>query len=132
MPKDFESHFNNKFKESNKKKLIQATGYFLTKWSDIDPYVYFKCGFELLKGFSYFHFFDKKVMLLYQQRDKNKKREVKVVKEKLVESAKFVKRYMNDNNLSFRDYIDYKEGNRSIAVKHYLHNNLYRKILSKK
>ena len=32
MPKDFEKHFNTKFKEPNKKKLIKITGFFLTKW----------------------------------------------------------------------------------------------------
>jgi len=54
LPKNFKNHFNNKFKEQNKKKLIKITGFFLTKWQNIDPYLYFRCGFDLFgKNFSF-------------------------------------------------------------------------------
>ena len=41
MPKDFEKHFNEKMIEVNKKPLMKITGWFLTKWRNIDPYTYF-------------------------------------------------------------------------------------------
>lgn len=126
MPKDFEQHFNNKFKEQNKKKLIKITGNFLTKWQNIDPYQYFLCGFELFgKNFSYMKFMQEKILLLYKNKDKNKKREIRVTKQGLVDSAFFVKRYMRKYGLSsLDDYIHKTEGNRKVAVEHYLKNKI--------
>jgi hypothetical protein len=126
MPKDFEKHFNSKFKEQNKKKLIKITGFFLTKWQNIDPYNYFRCGFDLFdKRFSYMKFLHEKIILLYINKDKNKKREVRVTKQALVESAYFVKKYMVKNGIaSLDDYIHESEGDRKIAVDHYLKNKI--------
>jgi len=62
---------------------------------------------------------------MYIRRDKNQKREVKVTKKGLIDSAKFVKKYMNDNNISnLDDYINTREGNRKVAVEHYLKNKI--------
>ena len=126
MPKDFETHFNEKFKEQNKKKLIKITGYFITKWQSIDPYQYFLCGFQLYdKRFSYMKFLDEKIILLYKQRDKNKKREVRVTKQGLIESAVFVKKWLKQNDLeTLDDYIHKREGHRNVAVEHYLKNKI--------
>lgn len=125
MPKDFEDHFNNKFREQNKKSLIKITGWFLTKWGNIDPYEYFLCGFQLYdKRFSYHKFFKDKIILLYKTKDKNRKREVRITKKALVESASFVKKWMVNNNTTINDYISNREGNRKLAVKHYLNNKI--------
>lgn len=125
MPKDFEGHFNDKFSENNKKILIKITGWFLTKWHNIDPYLYFKCGFELYdKRFTYAKFFDDKILLLYITRDKNKKREVRITKQQLIDSAVFVKKWMNKYNLSLNEYIHLREGNLLLAVDHYLKNKI--------
>jgi hypothetical protein len=126
MPKSFEQHFNNRFKEQNKKKLIKITGWFLTKWQSIDPYTYFRCGFDLFdKRFSYMKFFHEKIILLYINRDKNKKREIRVTKQALVDSAFFVKKYIKAKGFSnLDDYIHYRKGNRKIAVEHYLKNKI--------
>ena len=81
MPKDFEAHFKKKLSLVNQKKLVKATNWFNTKWSNIDPYIYFTCGFELYKKrFSYIKFFEEKILLLYIQRDKNEKRQIRVNK----------------------------------------------------
>jgi len=124
MPKDFELHFNTKFKEQNKKALIKITGWFLTKWQNINPYDYFICGFELYKSFTYMKFFDEKILLLYKTRDKNKKRNVKITKKKLIESACFVKKWMNENNGTLYDYINSREGYQRIAIDHYLKDKI--------
>jgi len=124
MPKNFENHFNNKFKEQNKRALIKITGWFLTKWQMIDPYDYFKCGFELYdKRFTYVKFFKDKIILLYKTRDKNKKREVRITKEVLIKSAKFVKGFMKVYHLNDLDeYMSLRIGNQRLAVDHYLKN----------
>lgn len=126
MPKDFEKHFSVKLTEPNKKKLTRITGYFKTKWNNIDPYEYFKCGFELLgKKFSYVKFLDEKILLLYIRRDKLKKREIRVKKENLFKSAKFVKKYIEKNGISnIREYINIKEGQHKIVIDHYLKNKI--------
>ncbi len=125
MPKDFEKHFNEKLAEQNKKKLIKITGWFITKWQNIDPYTYFKCGFDLHgKNFTYMKFFHEKILLLYKTRDKNEKREVRITKQNLINSAKFVKKWMDKNNATLDEYIRTREGNQRIAVDHYLKNKI--------
>lgn len=126
MPKDFEKHFKTKLSTVNQKKLTNITNWFNTKWSNIDPYRYFICGFELYKKrFSYVKFFEEKIILLYKQRDKNEKRKAKATKKSLVNSAAFVKKYMKDNEIeSLREYIDTNDGNQKLAVSHYLKNKI--------
>lgn len=126
MPKDFETHFRKKLSTVNQEKLNKITGWFNTKWSNIDPYTYFRCGFDLYKGrFSYVKFFNEKIFLLYVQRDKIGKREVRVNKTKLIESAKFLKKYMTENEIyTLQEYIDTSDGNRRLAVTHYLQNKI--------
>jgi len=125
IPKDFEKHFNEKFKEPNKKALIKITGWFLTKWQNIDPYTYFKCGFELYnKNFTYTKFFNDKILLLYITRDKNNKREVEITKKGLVDSAIFVKKWMQENKLNLNEYMHVRNGGMLLAVEHYLNNNI--------
>lgn len=104
--------------------MIKITGWFATKWSNIDPYLYFMCGFDLFeKRFSYVKFFHKKILMLYIQRDKIHKRETKIEKEKLIKSAKFVKQYMRDNDIkSILEYVNKGDGNRKIVINHYLKN----------
>jgi hypothetical protein len=125
LPKDFEKHFNIKFKEVNKKSLIKITGWFLTKWQDIDPYEYFMCGFDLFKkNFTYAKFFNEKIILLYKTRDKNKKRNIQITKQALIRSALYVKKWMEKNNASLDEYMGTREGNQKIAVSHYLNNKI--------
>jgi len=126
MPKNFEDHFKKKLSAINQKKLVKATNWFNTKWSNIDPYRYFTCGFELYKKrFSYIKFFEEKILVLYIQRDKNEKRQTRVTKEKLITSAKFIKQYMKDNHISsLQEYMDTNDGNQKLAVSHYLKNEI--------
>jgi len=126
MPKNFEDHFKKKLNSINQKKLTKITGWFSTKWSNIDQYTYFKCGFDLYKHrFTYVKFFNEKILLLYKQRDKNDKREIRVNKTKLIESAKFLKKYMSNNEIfTLQEYIDTSDGNRKLAVTHYLKNKI--------
>ena len=125
MPKDFESHLQNKFSKKNREALLMVTGFFSTKWENVDPYRYFQSGFELLKTFSYINFFDPRVMRLYIQKDKNIKRESSDYKKEIVQSVVFVGNYMRKNNIiMFSDYLQKKDGNRRIITKHYIANKI--------
>jgi len=125
MPNDFEKHFNTRFKETNKKALIKITGWFLTKWLNIDPYTYFSCGFELYKkNFSYAKFFKDKIFLLYKTRDKNRKRDIRITKKGLVESAIFVKKWMDQNKATLYDYMNARNGHLRIAVDDYIKDKI--------
>lgn len=124
IPNDFETHFNTKFTEVNKKALIKITGWFLTKWQNIDPYRYFSCGFELFKTFTYINFFNDKILLLYVTKDKNEKREIKITKKGLVDSAIFVKKWMNENGCNLYEYMRLRDGNQLTAIDHYLKNHI--------
>lgn len=125
MPKDFESHLENKFNKKNREFLLKITDAFNTKWGNVDPYRYFQCGFELLKTFSYLNFFDKRVLNLYIQRDKNIKREMSDCKKEIVNSIIFIKNYMKENEIvSISDYFELKENYQKIIVNHYLKNRV--------
>lgn len=125
LPKNFEKHFNEKMSEKNKQSLIKITGWFITKWINIDPYDYFSCGFELYeKNFSYAKFFKENIIKLYITRDKLKKRSVTITKQKLIESARFVKKWMKKHNASLDEYINTREGHNRLAVEHYLRNDI--------
>ncbi len=125
IPKDFEKHLNERMSDKNKTILILVTGWFLTKWQNIDPYRYFQCGFELFKTFTYVHFTDPRVMKYYIQRDKNIKRYNRLSKKRIIQSLKFVKDYMSDNGImSFNIYCMTQKHNRSLPVRHYLENKI--------
>ena len=125
MPKDFEKHFNTRFKEVNKKALIKITGWFLTKWLNIDPYDYFMCGFDLYeKKFTYVKFFKDNILVLYKTRYKNKKRDIKITKKGLAESAIFVKKWMITNKATLNEYIHKRDGHLGLAVDHYLKDKI--------
>jgi len=130
MPKDFDAHLEKKFSDKNREALLLATNYFNTKWTNVNPYRYMQCGFELFKTFSYLKFFDPRVMRLYVQRDKNAKREMVVNKKAIVESVKFIKRFMKENNIRMtRDYLQLQNGHRKIIIDHYSHGNIDKYLL---
>lgn len=130
MPKDFDAHLNNKFTAKNREALLLATKYFNSKWLNVEPYEYFKCGFELYKTFSYAMFFRSKVLRLYIEKDKNKKRELGVNKRQIVGSVKYIKRYMSENKIfMLDDYLSKKDGRKKIIVDHYMRNKVDKFLL---
>ena len=125
IPKDWDNHFNNKMTEYNRKNLKKITKFFNTKWNQINPELYFNCGFALFKSFSYNKFFDDKVIKLYIERDKIKKRDSIIKKKDLINSYKFVRKYMIKNNIkSIYRYCIKKNGYMKIPIKHYMDNNI--------
>lgn len=130
MPKDFDAHLEKKFSEKNREALLLATQYFNTKWTNVNIYRYMQCGFEMFKTFSYVKFFDPRIMRLYVQKDKNIKREMNVNKKAIIESVKFIKRFMKENNIHMlRDYLQLQNGYRKLIVDHYVHGSIDKYLL---
>ena len=125
LPKDWESHFNNRMSKKNREALVLATKYFNTKWDKIDVFRFMQCGFELLKTFSYTQFFDQRIINLYIHKDKHIKRDAKLTKEGVVDSLKFVKTYMKDNGtISISRYCMIEKNGTRLAVRHYIDNKI--------
>ena len=124
IPKDFEKHFNEKMNDISKRALTKITGWFLTKWSNIDPYQYFMCGFYLNKTFSYHMFFKQNIIKMYIEKDKHKKRELEITKQGLIKSAMFVKSWMNENGKTFNQYINARDNHLRVAIDHYIRNKI--------
>ena len=49
IPKDWDNHFNNKMKPTDRDNLQKITDYFNTKWQNINPQKYFEAGFDIYK-----------------------------------------------------------------------------------
>lgn len=130
MPKDFDKHLENKFSQKNREALVLATQYFNTKWTNVNPYRYMQCGFEMFKTFSYVKFFDPRIMRLYVQKDKNIKREMNVNKKGIIDSVKFIKGYMKENKVfMLRDYLEMKDGYKKLIVTHYVQGYIDKYLL---
>jgi len=73
----------------------------------------------------YINICSKRVMNLYIVKDKNLKRKMGLNKKEIIKSAKFVKKYMNDNNIiTFKDYCSATIDNRKEIIDHYIHNKI--------
>lgn len=129
LPKDWEK-FKLRMAHKNHEALTLATKKFNGTWYKIDPERYFDAGFSLYgKKFTYIKFFEKKVMKKYISQDKMQKRETTLSKKALVESAKFVKRYMSTRHVNpkislVRQYTVLREGNMSLPVYHYIKGHI--------
>lgn len=131
MPKDFEKHMNGRMSDINRKALCLITKWFNTKWSSINPVKYFECGFELYNNFTYHQFVDTKVIKLYIQKDKIIKLKSELNKQKIIDSVKFVKKYIKDNNIkSFGVYCMIRKDEKSLPVINYLNNNIDKYFLA--
>lgn len=128
LPKDWKSHWENKFNKTQKENLQKITDYFNTKWSDIDPYRYFKAGFEIYKNFTYHQFLDKKVVEMYKRLDKLEKRKLDASKKAITESVKYVIKEMEDIDTNsvgpLRYYCRMKEDGLSKPIKDYIDNKV--------
>ena len=119
LPKDWIAHME-KMPRQNREALKTVTDFFNTKWNKIDLDKFMRIGFELFPKFTYVKFFDSRVINMYITKDKNEKRDMDINKQKLVDSAKFIKKYIQQNSLiNLKNYARKRDGFESIAVKHY-------------
>ncbi len=95
LPKNWNS-FKERMNKKNSEWLYKATVYFNTTYSNVNIDEYMACGFELWKGFTYKHFCDPRVIELYIQKDKIKKRKLSSSKEEIENSFSFISNYLNE------------------------------------
>ena len=124
-----------KYKRSGalSKKSLQnielAVKKFNGTWYKIDPERYFDTGFKLLGKFTYNRFFNPKIIKKYIQDDKMLKRVMRLNKQSMIESAKFVKRYMSKRTVNpklslVRQYTALTERNVHVPISHYLQGKI--------
>lgn len=131
IPKDWNKHFETKFKPEQREALRKMKRYLATTWSNIDLEKYFACGFELYKTFSYHQFFYPQVLNLYIQKEKNVKRKTANIKAEFIKSAKYVKMMMLKENIcSFKQYYSQRNGVKYVVVSDYIKNNVSSHFLS--
>lgn len=129
LPKNWEK-FKERMTDKNLDALDLATKKFNGTWHKIDPEKYFEAGFKLFgKKFTYIKFFEKKVMQKYISQDKMFKRDMTLSKKALVDSAKFVKRYMSTKDVNprislVRQYTVLQEGSMNLPVYHYIQGKI--------
>ncbi len=99
-------------------------------WFKIDPERYFETGFKILGvKFTYNRFFNPKIIKQYIRDDKMMKRVARLNKESMIESAKFLKRYMSTRTVNpklslARQYTALTEANVHLPISHYLQGKI--------
>jgi hypothetical protein len=131
-PNDMEYFWATKKTLTPKVKAVyeEAAGYFNTKWHNINMDKYFAAGFEFFGNkFSPAMFFKDSLMNLYIAKDKNEKRELRISNERILETAKFLKKYIEELpdvykqlrlSSKLKIYGAVRDQQQSMAVKHYL------------
>ncbi len=129
IPKSWDS-FVSKMSENNRLMLETVTGMFNTKWNGIDIEEYFLCGFELFKkNFTYIKFLNEKIMLLYIDRDLNRKKENLEISDTLKKDIIFIKSWMatkkhrNDMSL-LKQYCNMRDEGQKAPIRHYILNKI--------
>lgn len=95
LPKDWTA-FQAKMTKQNAEWLYKAMVYFNTTYNNVNLDQYMACGFELWKGFTYKHFCDSRVIGLYIEKDKIKKRKMESSFDVIDRSFDYIVSYMSD------------------------------------
>jgi len=134
LPKDWDNYLETKMPVKHREVLETVTGFFNTKWRNIEPEKFFDCGFEMFKNrFSYMKFFDSRVLKLYIEKDKIIKREWELVTEKINNSILFIKEFMNKTphrkDLSMIRQYCLLGGGERYPVRHFIENKIDKYII---
>jgi len=127
LPKDWEKHFTTKLSLQQQETIIKATGYFNTTWSNINIDEYMITGFELFKTFSYHSLLNPKILAMYIEKDKQKKRRISISKELIIKSFDRIKERMEkqkilDGYTKLQTYCKLREGDRKVILFDYIKN----------
>ena len=129
VPKSFDKIWA-KLSEHNAKQIELLAIAFSTRWQNILPSKYFDCGFELFdKGFLYNKFYDRRILLLYIEKDKQAKRKSVNVEDSYDKSNEFIKIWMNskphrDDISLHKQYCMMNDDGIRAPIKHYIANNI--------
>lgn len=127
IPKD-PSLSIEKMRQSNQRNydsLKTLEGFFLTKWSNIDPEDYIQCAFKLFQNCTYINLLNPKVLKQYIQNDKMKKFHDELHKKTILQSFKNIKVQMKNESLnSLREYCSLKDGESLVCVNAYFKGSI--------
>lgn len=128
LPKDWDK-FLEKMNKKNAEWLYKCMVYFNTTYSNIDIDEYMGCGFILWKGFTYKHFCDRKIIDLYIQRDKIRKRKLEVSVGEIETSFSVIKSYLEDKPMrpgynQLQSFCKFRDGEIRIIINKYNQNEI--------
>lgn len=130
IPKNWDD-FLGKMNHKNAEWLYKMMSYFNTTYSNIDLDEYMKCGFELWKGFTYKHFCDGKIIDLYIQKDKIKKRKMTSSRESIDKSFAYVNNHLDNSTIhcmrnytKLHNYCKLRDGQIRRIIKAYNSNDI--------
>lgn len=121
LPKDFNEWYMNAPKPTQD-GLDMVTKYFNTKWQNVVPEDYFAAGFNLWKNFSYHQFTNPKVLNMYIDKDKLKKRSLMGCKADLTKSRSYI--VATHGVLSPNEYCRMADGKLSQPVSDFINNKI--------
>lgn len=135
IPKDWNKIWA-RFAKTNLYNLEMITIAFNTRWHMINMDKYFDCGFKLFgKGFSYNKFYDRRILTMYIEEDKQQKRKDGNIKESMINSLDFINDWINDkpyrvDRSVYSQYCQLKEGGIKAPIKHYINNDIDKHTLA--
>lgn len=135
IPKDWNKVWS-KLGEKSVYNIEMISKAFSTRWANVDPDKYFDCGFELFgKGFLYNKFYERKILLLYIEKDKQQKRRIVNIKESYDNSNAFIVEWMSrklhrDDISLYKQYCMMSEDGLRAPIHHYLKNKICRYMLA--
>jgi len=131
VPKDWDKVWA-KLSEHSSKQIELLAKAFSTRWHNVNVDKYMDCGFELYgKSFLYNKFYERKILLLYIEKDKQQKRKTVNIKASYDKSNEYVLEWMNDrphrDDISlYKQYCMMNDDGVRAPIQHYLKNKICR------
>lgn len=112
-----EESYSKRVSEKNRMVLQELAGLFNTRYVNVNPHSFVKCGFDLYKSFDYSKMLRDTVINLYIQRDSRLKRNPNEPIGKIISDLKFVDRNLNK-------YANEFTNNQRTIIRDYVFNNI--------
>lgn len=124
MPKDFDAWLA-KQTPMNREWLQRATIAFNTRFYNINIDMYMACGFEIWKSFTYKNLLHERVIQLYINKDKTKKRKLEVTQREIETTFNNIEDYLQDKPRrpgynQLQNFCKFREGEVRICINMYV------------
>lgn len=136
IPKDFDKVWA-KISEKGLYNIRFIAVAFSTRWQHIDLDKYMDTGFKLFgNGFTYVKFYDRRILTMYIDEDKQIKRKTGNIKTEMTNSFDFIDTWMKENKeyrddvTFFSQYCRMKDGGIRAPIKHYINNDIDKHTLA--
>jgi hypothetical protein len=116
--------------------LEMVTVAFNTRWQNVNMDKYFDCGFKLFgNSFSFLKFYDRRILTMYINEDKQQKRKEGNVKTIMTNSLDFIHDWMGDKQYRsdismYSQYCRMNDNGMRAPIKHYINNDIDKHTLS--